>query len=279
MKYRIIPCLFLILCVPLKSFAQDMIDLSGLWEVELDTLSEEVFLQTGLSKTTGTINLPGSLAENGFGYKTTGSDYGILTPEYKYIGKAGYIKQIEIPTDWKHKQIEIFLERVLWESRVFMDGIELSKQDALGTPHVHKLGAIAPGKHELRILVDNAMIHNIGDKGHAYGEYTQSIWHGIVGRMELKAKDATSFLRTNIYPDIEKEQIDLKGSITSQIAVSCIIEYKVVSVDSDETVLTGSFLKELKQGENNYEIEIATEGKLEKWSEFNPEVYTLKLGL
>lgn len=279
MKYRIFPCLFLIFCIPLKAFPQNIIDLSGPWEVELDTVCEGVVLQTGLSKATGTISLPGSLAENGFGYKTTGSDYGILTPEYKFIGKAWYKKQIEIPADWKHNEIEIFLERVLWESRVFIDGIEMSKQDALGTPHIHKLGVLSPGRHELSILVDNEMIHNIGDKGHAYGEYTQSIWHGIVGRMGLRALDATSFLSANIYPDIEKEKVILKSCITSQQAVSGKIEYEVVSVNSDEPVLTGSFPTELKKGENHFELEIATKGKLELWSEFSPEVYTLKLDL
>ncbi len=133
--------------------------------------------------------MPGSLTEAGFGIKTVGSDYGILTPEYKYVGKAWYKKQIVIPQNWKNKQIEILLERVLWESRVFIDGVELSKQDALGTPHIHELGEITPGNHKLVILVDNEMIYNIGDKGHAYGEYTQSIWNmGLWGKWSCAQK-------------------------------------------------------------------------------------------
>lgn len=177
----IVLVLALSICSPISG--QNTIDLSGPWEVQLDPKNEVVLQSTEPQKNAGTIHLPGSLAENGFGFKTVGSDYGILTPEYKYIGKAWYKKQIEIPKSWKNKQLEIFLERVLWESRIFIDGVELSRQDALGTAHIHKLGKISPGKHELVIIVDNEMIHNIGDKGHAYGAYTQSIWNGIVGRM------------------------------------------------------------------------------------------------
>ena len=279
MNLRIVRNLFLILFIPGHLFAQNTIDLSGKWEVKLEVENEKEIQLSEHSKTSGPIDLPGSLAENGFGFKTTGSDFGILTPEYKYIGKAWYKKQIEIPKAWEHKKIEIFLERVLWESRIFLDGIELSKQDALGTPHIHKLGGLTSGKHELVVLVNNEMIHNIGDKGHAYGEYTQSIWNGIVGRMEMNAKDATSFLRTNIYSDIQKEEIVLKGSIESQKAASGKIEYEVISVKDNESVLSGSFYKELKNGETFFEQKISTEGKLKLWNEFNPEVYTIKLYL
>ena len=104
----------------------------------------------------------------------------------------------------------MFLERVLWESVVLIDGKELSRKDALGTPHYHNLGVLSPGKHELTVIVNNEMIHNIGDKGHAYGEYTQSIWNGIVGRLELRAFDPTRIASLKVYPDIAKDEIDVK---------------------------------------------------------------------
>ena len=53
------------------------------------------------SKLDGIITLPASLAEQKFGYKTTGSDYGVLTPTFKYIGKATYSREINIPEDWR----------------------------------------------------------------------------------------------------------------------------------------------------------------------------------
>jgi hypothetical protein len=43
-------------------------------------------------KLEGTIELPGSLSEKGFGYKSVGSDLGRLTQEYKFIGKAWFTR-------------------------------------------------------------------------------------------------------------------------------------------------------------------------------------------
>ena len=144
MIIRITGLAFLLFITVSISAQINSINLSGIWEVTLDSENELVEKYPNECNIKGTINLPGSLAENGFGWKTSGSDFGILTPEYKYVGKAWYKKQIVIPENWKDKQIEIFLERVLWESRIFIDGKELSKQDTLGTPHIHILGEIAP---------------------------------------------------------------------------------------------------------------------------------------
>lgn len=255
------------------------INLSGKWQVTLDSENQLVKKYPTECNIKGKIELPGSLTENGFGWKTSSSDFGILTPEYKYIGKAWYKKQIVIPENWKDKQIEIFLERVLWESRIFIDGVELSKQDALGTPHIHNLGKVSPGNHELTVLVDNEMIHNIGDKGHAYGEYTQSIWNGIVGKMELRAKDATHFLSTNIYSDIQKETITIKSVIQSKTGGKTYFKYEIVSVETDETILSGNVIRELEVGETKFEFTVFTEEKLKEWTEFNPETYLVKMYL
>ena len=149
---RISTILFLLLISSVCIAQNESINLSGKWKVNLEPKNELITKNSKKCKTTGIIHLPGSLAENGFGYKTTGSDFGILTPEYRYIGKAWYKRFIEIPQNWKNKQVEIFLERVLWESRVFIDGEEHTQQDALGTPHIHKLGKMTPGKHEGKVV-------------------------------------------------------------------------------------------------------------------------------
>ena len=140
------PIIVLLLVNTLQA-GQERIDLSGTWKVRLDT-SNALFRQNpDRCLMEGDILLPASLAEKGFGYKTEGSDFGVLTPEYKYIGKAWYSRDIEIPRSWEGKNIEIFLERVLWESRIFIDGKELTRQDALGTPHIHALGKLSAGNH------------------------------------------------------------------------------------------------------------------------------------
>ena len=249
------------------NLAQTTIDLSGNWHVELDSTSE------------GIIELPSSLAEKGFGYRTKGSDYGVLTPEFRYVGKAMYSREIEVPEDWENREIEIFLERVLWESRVFIDGKELSRADALGTHHLHHLGTLTPGKHHLQIQVDNSMIHNIGDKGHAYGDYTQTIWNGIVGRMELRARGPVKLDKVKIYPDINHDKLGVEIYARSPKDDLAVLHYEIESLDSGETLLSGEKEFKLSAFQNELDMDIKTLGKLKKWSEFTPSVYLLKVWL
>lgn len=259
--------------------AQNIIDLSGKWNVQLDKNNGLVQKLPEQCTIEGSIDLPASLAEKGYGFKTTGSDFGILTPKYKYVGKASYSREIEIPENWENKEVEIFLERVLWESRIFIDGKELSKADALGTPHVHRVGELSPGKHKLLVQVDNEMIHNIGDKGHAYSDYTQSIWNGVVGRMEMRAIENTSIEKVNIYPDVTKGQLEIKFLANAKNNLDATVLFRIESLETGETVLSGKkYFKLLKNG-NGLSFTIPTNKELKKWSEFTPNVYILKMEL
>jgi len=60
-----------------------------------------------------------------------------LVRKYSYIGPAWYRRTIEIPKDWKDQRITLFLERVIWESRVWLDGKEIGQQDSLSTPQLY----------------------------------------------------------------------------------------------------------------------------------------------
>ncbi len=254
---------------------QNTIDLSGLWTVKLEP-QKNIHSSSLERKLEGMIELPGSLAENGFGYKTEGRDIGVLTPEYKYIGKASYSKQITIPKSWKNKELQIKLERVLWESRVFIDGKEISRQDALGTPHYHELGNLNPGKHTLKIIVDNNMIHNIGDKAHAYSDYTQSIWNGIVGKMEIRAYDPLRILVVKTIPDIAADQLTIEYHIKAAEKQRGKISWHIAPLNSETAALRGEKKVDLKVGLNPVSIKIGTVGKLKNWIEFTPQVYVLR---
>ena len=249
-------------------YAQNTLDLQGEWSVQLNN-----------SDTENPINLPSSLAEAGYGKKTVGSDFGTLTPTYKYVGVAVYERDIEIPKKWKNKRLTLFLERVLWESRVFIDGKELSAQDGLGTPHIHKLGKLKPGKHTLSVRVNNDMVHNIGDKGHAYGNYTQSIWNGIVGKMELQAKDPTHITSVRTFPLVDKDQLKLELQIKAALKEKAEIYIDIEDVVSNKVVYETKLKQSLELGNNNEDIVLDLQGALEKWSEFNPTVYNLRVKL
>ncbi len=264
----------LILSIFFNANAQDNIDISGKWQVQLD--QEKKGLNTAKSLD---INLPGTLTEAGYGTKTEGSDFGVLTPTHKYIGVAWYHREIEIPKNWKIKNIEILLERVLWESRVFIDGNELSMQDALGTAHFHKIGKLSPGKHVLAVRVDNDMVHNIGDKGHAYGEYTQSIWNGIIGKMEMQAYDPTYIKSIRTFSEIEEDQLKVELNIDAKITEKVKINIEICELATNKVVKKIKIKEKLLAGSNKNEITLNLNGALKKWSEFDPAVYILKASI
>ena len=75
-----------------------------------------------------------------------------------------------------------------------------AREDPLGTPHRHRLGRLSSGRHLLTVCVNNAMIHPLGDKGQCYTDDTQTIWNGIVRRIELRADDSLWIERQRIFP-------------------------------------------------------------------------------
>ncbi|MCQ0112644.1 glycoside hydrolase family 2 TIM barrel-domain containing protein [Zhouia amylolytica] len=257
---------------------ENVLDLSGDWHVSLSEERPEIENTTDYKKE-GIIRLPSSLAQQGYGLKTKGSDFGVLTPTHKYLGVATFERSIEIPKDWKNKEFQIFLERVLWQSKVYVDGVELSTQDALGTPHIHNIGILTPGKHQLKIEVNNDMIHNIGDKGHAYGAYTQSIWNGIVGRMELMAYDPTHITALRTYPLLESDQLRVELDITAARKEKGKLFIDISELGHKDVVKSLEVSYKLEEGSHKKEVVLDLNGALKKWNEFDPTVYILNARL
>ena len=179
--------------------ADDEISLAGAWRVSLQTPATAAWRD---------IQLPGTLDDAGIGAphgKQPELTFPVLTRlqrKHSHTGPAWYQRDITIPESWRGKHIILELERVLWESRVFVDGVEISRDDSLSTPHRHDLSAaLKPGaRHELMLRIDNSELHpglnrhrpSYGpaeDKplAHAYTNHTQVIWNGALGALRLFA--------------------------------------------------------------------------------------------
>ncbi|SHG55910.1 glycoside hydrolase family 2 [Pedobacter caeni] len=268
MKFFI--ALFLFVLVFQTSFAQDRVSLAGSWNFQLDPSGngeKEGWYQRELKEQ---IQLPGTTDQGKKGIKTTGADYGILSREYKYVGKAWYSREINIPLAWKGKEIELFLERVMWESKVWIDGKPLTTRDALAVPHLHSLGKLKPGKHILTLRIDNGMIYNIGDKGHVYTEYTQSIWNGVVGKIELRARAETRLSNVQVFPDATQKILELKLKLENPSAMK--LKYTIVDLQTSKKV----FSKELElsvEAQQNHRLQLNFPLKL--WDEFSPNRYRI----
>ena len=272
---------FLLANLYVSAFAQiqNSQSLSGTWQFRLDP--EDKGLKENWQGTSFTdhINLPGTTDEAQYGEKTSGSDFGILTRAYKYYGPAWYSKEIEIPSEWNGKHIRMELERVLWESRVFVDGKEVSVQDALSTPHYHDLGYLSPGKHRLTIRIDNDLIYNIGDKGHVYTEYTQSIWNGAVGRLQLKAVEAVHFSNPQLFTKVSPCTLQVTDTImnTSAKKVDARISWQLSERESGAVVFTRTTEQLLQKGANVLDFQATMPTDIKLWNDVTPHLYQLKV--
>jgi len=235
-----------------------------------------------------TIRLPGSTDQAGYGEKTKGVEGRGLVRVFKYIGPAWYQREVEIPSTWEGKEAELFLERVLWQSKVWVDGRPCNVQDSLGTPHLFRLGKLSPGKHRLTIRVNNQMIHPIGRIGQCYTEDTQTIWNGIVGRMELRARGALRIQRQRIFTQDDgtvRVELNLQSDLAS--AAPCTVKARVF--ENATGALVGTFTtnltmaaegspaeKEVGPAARVAELTVKLDAPPKPWSEFTPVLYRVE---
>lgn len=246
----------------------DRLTLAGTWQVKLSPDS-----------TGGEILLPGTLDEAGYGALTSGADYGILSRRHKYIGKAWYTREFVVPKNWRNKEVTLHLERVLWQSEVWIDGRFIDTQDGLGTPHFHHLGNLKPGKHQITVCVNNDMIYNIGDKGHSYGEYTQIIWNGILGKIELQAQPTLSIDRIKVFPDIADNRLDVSFDLRnpSEKALEGEISYTLKELGTGKEVYAHKQKVKGEKGLKSCRETLNISQKINHWDDLHPHLYQLEI--
>ncbi|MDH7603951.1 MAG: beta-glucuronidase, partial [Melioribacter sp.] len=226
-----------------QTTSKEVISLKGTWNFQIDPDDVGIKQSWYRSKLNDIVNLPGSMIDNDKGYepdtntKWTGSIYDSswyfrpemakyrkkdnlkfpfwLTPKKHYIGVAWYQKEIDVPEDWKGRNVELFLERPHWETTVWIDTIKVGMQNSLSTPHQYDLSKIlTPGRHIITIRIDNRIKEiNVGPDSHSITDQTQGNWNGIVGDIYLKSTSPIYFDDIKIYPDVENKSVRVKINI------------------------------------------------------------------
>ena len=110
-----------------KQVVREM-DLSGEWEVALDSLDKGISEKWYMESFPDKITLPGTLCDAGYGTPCTlepTMDKEIflnLKRKFDYLGPAWYKKECFIPAEWNEKEVFLTLERVIWNSQVWING-------------------------------------------------------------------------------------------------------------------------------------------------------------
>jgi len=299
---KIIKTMMIVCFVACAGFASETLDLSGTWRFQLDRNDEGISSQW-FSRTLGdSLQLPGSIQEQGFGDEI-GKDtkWALSRPESYYwdpilrkegvyslkrwakarkyyIGSAWFQKEFDVPADWGDKRVDLQLERVMWKSQVWVDGRDIGVCDNVFVPHRYELGNLTPGKHTVTVMVDNRMQAPIGAIGHVYTDHTQSIWLGIIGAIELTAENAVTIDDVQVYGDAAER--------TARVAVKLVN----ASAPAGKGILTAVAIQNGKRvekevpiywtargGTAEFELDLGSKAKL--WDEFSPNLFTLNIAL
>ena len=270
------------------------IDLSGVWEVKLDSTNIGDSEDWASNKFVGTsIDLPNTLDDVAIGTPSTLepaiNNYVMsnLTRKHQYIGKAWYQKEIEIPASWKDKNIQLGLERIIWESSVYVDGNLIGSANSLVGSHNYNLTkSLTPGKHLLTVCIDNSnkfpLINVAGtmypdkvnqDMAHAYTNHTQIKWNGILGDMQLVASDNNTPENVQIYPNAELNKLKITFDQSNDVGES--VKLIITSTDGIEVYNNKVVVSKIEN--NQFVLEVDKPSNLELWDEFNPMLYNVEV--
>ena len=240
------------------------VPLCGEWHVEGDGFKGEA-------------KLPGTLAAAHLGKRWTEHDFQTtmdleqseaLVQEWKYEGKAVWTRTVTLTKEDCAHPMELFLERVMWQSEAFWDGEALGSCDSLATPHVYAVPAklLTPGRHELKLEIDNSCRYNFSRCAHSYGPSMQAVWNGVLGRIELRRshplRDARVFASADgkLRVEVPEGFAAVRDSVTvDDLSIKSIAE-------TPSPYRAGFKMLTLKLKDSPV-----------PWSEFHPQLYTLLL--
>ena len=206
--------------------------LNGKWHVVLE------------DGTTGQMNLPGTLDENGIGHRDVGANQwhpdAVLgnaageidkdapiatrfTRRHTYEGEARISRKITVP-DYGTDRLFVLVERAR-ALRLLVDGevCRVFRQGTLSTPYIFELTGAAPGEHEFTFLSDNSypgMPKAAICYSSAATDETQTNWNGILGECSMYTRPQNFIDSLRVYPRaVKKEEKNKAGGYVLDVCV------------------------------------------------------------
>ena len=247
--------------------------LAGTWRVTGDGISDEV-------------RLPGTLADAKLGRHMTAADWekdtfrpskGALTREYQYRGKAVYEREITLTEEEARYPLELVMERVMLHSELAIDDEALGSCDSLATEHVYPIPRrlTKPGRHTIRLTLDNSNLYNFSEWAHSYGPVMQSVWHGVVGEFALRIHNPLRQARVFAsWPTNGKLVVEVPESFKAKPGDIRLWKFVELAEDSSLDVLSAK-PSPYRKGFKLVELKLNREP--EAWSEHHPNLYVLEL--
>lgn len=263
------------------------IDLAGPWTTALDPGDRGIAESWWAQDIPGTETLlPGTLDNQGVGTATDGFEMGRLTRTVRYVGPAWRQRTITVPVDWVGKHVELSLERVLWETRVWLDDAYVGTADSLVAPQRFDLTPyIRPGRQRLTLRINNEILINIGHTygghmwTHAVTEETQTNWNGAIGEIAITVREPVHIagVRVDYEPAEDRAALSVRVRNTGRDARTVRVEARARG--GMERLRAGLEGVSVPPGESIHRLHLPLQGKAQLWSEFSPALYDLYLSL
>ena len=224
-----------------------------------------------------TIRLPGSTDEAKLGKPNTARpSLDGLYRLYPYEGPAWFQYTLMIPGSWRGKHVSLVLERVHWETKIWIDDKPVpGTQDSLIAPHVHDLGNLA-GTHRLTVRVDNTRKIDLGGFVSILYEGTQTNWNGIVGSMELRAVDPVAIDDLQVYPDPEHKRARVRVRLSSKLGKPLTARLELsVKERNGSTILARDHADVPVEHSTELTRELTLGPDVKPWDEFSPRLHVL----
>jgi len=266
------------------------LNLAGQWSVQLDP--EDVGVKNGWTNRsfTTSIKLPGTTDDAGLGTANsltaalTKPQLSHLTRKHRYVGAVWYSKELLIPKGWAGKEMILKLERIIWESNVWVDGVEIpQKQRSLVGSHEFDLSSFLKTgkKHRLTIRIDNRkkLAISVDDMAHAYTDHTQIMWNGMIGSMYIEAMDRVHIKQVSTFPILTAKRVDLKVVLSNKTQRNTRSTLRLRAKFKSEKKFLPTIEKEvlLAPGDSTIQLSYDLGANIRSWSEFSPNLYEVEV--
>ena len=274
------------------------INLAGQWQFREDPERKGVAEKWYLEEYENRIQIPGTMEENGYGEVPRVPVTNDLNHTYAYSGWAWYQTEFELGEEDCKQCISLYLERIQWDSFVWVDGNYIGNINSLSVPHQYSLKNLGAGVHKLVVLLDNSNMNtgaelpeleevdtdaegrkltlhlhtaNDGSKKIACGCHGDMYsYNGIVGEVQIRIKPQVHIRRMDIVPDIHEQTVlarvhifnDAQTAGVAQLAVECEHAEAQAAIE-----LNG-------EKEQIEELTLDLKGRMRLWDEYDPYVYT-----
>lgn len=300
------------------------LDLAGGWRLTLDpddVGDREQWFSRPPDAAADRVELPGSLQEQGYGdeitvdtpwtglvvdrsfytddryerYRQPGSVSVPfwLQPRRYYRGAAWYQREVEIPASWQGRDVVLELERVHWESTLWVDSDRVGSRRSLSVPHRFELGPLDPGRHTLSLRVDNRTIVDVGPNAHSISDHTQGNWNGVIGALTLTALPHVRIAHVTPLPDVGRRTVRVKvdlaggpagvgaGAVTASARLLADEGREIgpVTVAFDLTEDRDLTERGMTASGGHVDLDVNLGVDAQTWDEFTPALYELRVDL